>query len=327
MASLVRLATRGSELALHQTGIVATLLQAAAPEVRVEPVVVHTEGDRRAHEPLEVIGGQGVFVKEIQAAVLEGRADAAVHSAKDLPPLTPQGLVLAAVPERADPRDALVGLALSQLPEAAVVATGSPRRRAQLANLRPDLHFVDLRGNIATRLGRVLDGTAAAIVTAVAALERLGLQDRIAERLSLSRCLPQVGQGALAVECRADDHELRALLASVDDPLLRCCLEAERGFLSTLGAGCQLPVAAFAERIGAPGEPRMLLRGVIAAPDGSALVRGQIERAWPALLPGDPHPGPSGGDAGALGAELAHELLVERGGAAIVSWPEPGDHR
>jgi hydroxymethylbilane synthase len=208
-----------------------------------ELVIVETTGDRRQDVPLHVIGGQGVFVKEVQHAVLDGRADAAVHSAKDLPSVSADGLVVAAYTQRRDPADALVGRSLAELADGATVATGSVRRRAQLQLVRPDLQFVELRGNIATRLGRIPDG--GAIVMAVAALEVLGQTDRIAERLDPLTFVPAVGQGCVALEVRADDDESVALVASVDDPSTRHAVEVERAFLAELGAGCLLPVGAY----------------------------------------------------------------------------------
>jgi hydroxymethylbilane synthase len=304
----LRLATRGSPLALAQADIVVRAIAAVAEDEApaADLVVVRTEGDRRPEEDLDRIGGQGVFVKEVQAAVLDGRADVAVHSAKDLPPSTPPGLDLASVPVRADPRDALVGGALFELPTGALVATGSARRRAQLANLRPDLVFVGLRGNMGRRLARVEDGTVDAVVAAAAALDRLGWQDRVAERLPPSWCLPQVGQGALALECRVDDWEALALLEAIDDADAHRALDAERAFLGALGAGCSLPVAAWAvpDEAGAP--PRtatvrqIRLQGMIASGDGRMVVRDQL----------------SGDDPVALGVALAEHLVTERGALA-----------
>jgi hydroxymethylbilane synthase len=235
----LRVATRGSALARWQAERVAQLLHDDA-----ELVIVKTTGDQRADEPVHRMGGVGVFVKEVQEAVLDGRADVAVHSAKDLPAETPDGLLLAAVPERADARDALVGSTLAALPTGGVVATGSVRRRAQLAALRPDLGFAELRGNIQTRLDKASGFDA--IVVAAAALDRLELSDRIAERLSFADMLPQVGQGALAVECRADDDATRGLLAAIDDADAHLAVTAERAFLAELGGGCSMPVGAHA---------------------------------------------------------------------------------
>jgi hydroxymethylbilane synthase len=244
----LRVATRASALARWQAEHVAALVRSAEPSVQVELVPVETTGDARLDVPLHTMGGQGVFVKEVQQAVLEGRADCAVHSAKDLPSsFGPEGLVIAAVPERADPRDVLVGRALDDLDEGATVATGSVRRRAQLRALRPDLTFAELRGNIQTRLAKVPAG--GALVMAAAALERLGLQDHVAEVLPVERMVPQVGQGALAVECRRDDTAVRALLRSVDHVPARVAVETERAFLAVFGAGCDLPIGAHAPAV------------------------------------------------------------------------------
>ncbi len=218
---VLRAATRGSPLARWQAEAIAALVREHDPEVEVELVVVDTQGDRRLDVPIWELGGKGVFAKEVQAAVLDGRADLAVHSAKDLPSVTVPGLVIAAVPERGDPRDALVGSTLADLGEGAEVATGSLRRQAQLATARPDLRFVGLRGNMATRIAKAADHDA--VVVAATALDRLGLADQIAERLTTELVLPQVGQAALAVECREDDGPRRELLASVEHRDTRRC--------------------------------------------------------------------------------------------------------
>jgi len=206
-------------------------------------------GDRVQNRPIHEIGGQGVFTKEVQSAVQRGEADMAVHSAKDLPSgPSPDGLVLACVPERADVRDCLVGATLNTLRTGATVATGSVRRRAQLSALRPDLAFVELRGNMATRLEKVPPG--GAVIAAAAALHRLGLTDRIAQLLEPGLLLPQVAQGALAVECRGDDAEALEQLARIEDPVARRRVDAERSFLARLGGGCDLPVGALAADLG-----------------------------------------------------------------------------
>jgi hydroxymethylbilane synthase len=241
----LRLATRGSALARWQAEHVASLLAASGVDTTL--VFVETTGDLRRDVPIAQLGGQGIFVKEVEAAVLDGRADAAVHSAKDLQSTTAPGLVLAAVPSRGDPRDALVGRSLASLETGATVATGSVRRRAQLAWLRPDLTFVGLRGNMDTRLAKVdQPGGPAAVVAAAAALVRLGWQDRIAEYLEPVAMVPQVAQGALAVECRASDSPVRAALAAIEDSPSRRAVDQERAFLAELGGGCDLPVGAFA---------------------------------------------------------------------------------
>lgn len=262
-----------------------------------ELVVVDTSGDRRQDRPVWELGGQGVFVKEVQAAVLEGRADAAVHSAKDLPALTAPGLTIAAIPTRADPRDVLVGARMADLGPGAPIATGAVRRRAQLAWLRPDLTFVELRGNIATRLGRIPPG--GALVMAAAALARLELNPPVAEVLEPSMMLPQVGQGAIAVECRDGDRVTCEVLLAADDPATRTCVEAERAFLARLGGGCDLPVGAHA-RLGPAG---LRIEGLLASLDGRSVLRTACM-------------GPVG-DGPALAAGLAEELLGA-GGAGLL---------
>jgi hydroxymethylbilane synthase len=260
----LRLATRGSPLAKWQAGHVAELVRAASPALEIELVLVQTLGDVRTDVALDALGGHGVFAKEVQQAVLDGRADVAVHSAKDLPSVNVDGLVIAAIPARGDPRDALVGAALDELAPGATVATGAVRRRAQLRHLRPDLVFAELRGNIGTRLERVPPG--GAIVVAMAALERLGLTARAAEVLDVERMCPQVGQGALAVECRVDDESTLALLAEIDHASSRRAVEAERGFLSAFGGGCDVPIAAHTTEAG--------LRTFAAADDSSPPIIG-----------------------------------------------------
>lgn len=292
MPGMVRVATRGSALARWQAGRVAELLRRRDPDLGVELVVVDTTGDRRQDVPVWEIGGQGVFVKEVQAAVLDGRAEMAVHSAKDLPSVPTPGLVLAAFPERGDPRDALVGAALADLGPGATVATGSVRRRAQLSALCPGVEFVSLRGNIATRLGRVPRGGAA--VVAAAALDRLGLTGRAAEVLDATSMVPQVGQGALAVECRDGDGPTAGLLAAIDDAAVRRSVTAERAFLATLGSGCDLPVGAWARE----DRGQLVLNGVVEGPAG--LARGTAAGA--------------ASDPARLGRGLAEELLAQAGG-------------
>jgi hydroxymethylbilane synthase len=238
----LRLATRGSAQATAQAQAVADALMAAHDGLHVELVFVETLGDQRLDVPLHTIGGQGVFVKEVQRAVLDRQAHLAVHSAKDLPSVVAAGLQLAAYCERRDPRDGLVGATLQELAIGATVATGSVRRRAQLQAVRPDLQFVELRGNIHTRLGKLPDG--GALVMAVAAMEILSLTDRLAEVLPIEAFVPAPGQGCVAVECRVDDDATAELLAAVDHAATRAAVTAERAFLAELGTGCSLPVAA-----------------------------------------------------------------------------------
>lgn len=295
----MRLATRGSPLALLQARRVADRLAAVAGAPSIDTVVVRTTGDIRAEEPLSRIGGQGAFVKEVQTAVLHGRADLAVHSAKDLPSLTPAGLVLACVPERADPRDALVGARLDDLPPGAVVATGSVRRRAQLAWLRPDLSFVELRGNMQTRLERA--NAVGAGVLALAALHRLGLSGHVAEALDPGLVMPQVAQGALAVECRADDEQALAWLAAIDDVDAHRAVDAERAFLAAFGAGCTVPLGALAAVTSGGG---VSVRGMLARADGGVVL----------------HAAADGDDPHEVGTRLASLLLDDAGGRDLAPW-------
>ena len=266
----LRAASRSSPLALWQTSAVGDLLAEAHPGLVADAVPIRTRGDRLADASLADIGGKGVFVRALQAAVLDGRADIAVHSAKDLPSVTPDGLCIAAVPRRGEVRDALVGTRLEDLRAGAVVATGSARRRVQLADRRPDLRFADLRGNIDTRLAKAAGFDA--IVVALVAIERLGRRPPVLEALPIDLMVPQVGQGALAVECRAGDTELRDLLAAIEDPRTRRCVDAERAFLATLGGDCTVPAGAHARLVG--GEVHV--RGVLAAAEGDPLRRAEV---------------------------------------------------
>lgn len=281
----LRIATRSSAQARTQAEHLGAAVMAAHPGTLVEYVFVDTSGDLDRTTPLHELGGQGIFVKEVQRAVLDGRADVAAHSAKDLPSATAEGLVIAAFTARRSAEDALVGARLAELPEGATVATGSVRRRSQLARIRPDLVFTELRGNIATRLGKIPDG--GAIVMAVAALEILGLTDRIAEVLDVSTAVPMVGQGCVAAECRDTDAATTSLLAAVDHPPTRRALECERAFLAELGAGCSLPVGAHLALDGT-------FRAYMAATDGNDSV--QLEGS---IGPDDDHV--------AVGAAVARE--------------------
>ena len=238
----LRIATRSSAQARTQAENIGALIERMSPGVSVDYVFVDTHGDVNQTTPLHQMGGQGVFVKEVQRAVLDGAADIAVHSAKDLPSQTADGLVIAAVGERRTPNDALIGRSLDDLAIGATVATGSVRRRAQLMRMRPDLQFVDLRGNIQTRLSKIPDG--GAIVMAVAALEILGMADHIAQVLDIDVAVPMVGQGSVAVEARSDDKATLEILSAIDHVSSRYAVETERAFLAELGAGCSLPVGA-----------------------------------------------------------------------------------
>ena len=270
----LRLATRGSPLALHQADVVAQALRAGHGGLDVEVLVVRTHGDD-VSAPLDQIGGQGVFVTEVEAAVADGRADAAVHSAKDMTSIMTPGLVLAAVPRRADPRDGLVGCRLADLPPGGLIATGSARRRAQLAYLRPDLSFAEIRGNMERRVSRGEDGSVAAVVVAVAAMERLGWMHRLTDIVDPLDMLPQAGQGAIAVQCRADDAAILALLSAIDDPASHRAVRAERSVLAGLGGSCTVPVGAWAETVSGagPGPGPVLVHGLVASGDGRVVIR------------------------------------------------------
>jgi hydroxymethylbilane synthase len=290
---MIRVATRRSRLARTQAGQVADLLRARRPGIEVVLHEVVTKGDRVADVPLARVGGKGLFVKEIEEALLAGEADVAVHSLKDLPALIAEGLTIGAVPAREDARDALCARGarrLADLPRGARVGTSSLRRVAQLRALRPDLALEPLRGNVETRLGKLGQGLDA-VPVAHAGLLRLGLAQSATQIFAPEEMMPAVGQGALAVEARQDDGELLALLASFDHPETRHCTDAERALLRRLEGGCQTPIAAHATVEG----NGLRLRALVASLDGSRVVRG--ERSG------------SRTDAHLLGEALADELL------------------
>lgn len=268
--------TRGSELARTQTDEVLSLLRRLRPDLYVEVRIVRTGGDRDRSTPLSVIGGKGVFVKELEYALLNREIDLAVHSLKDLPPQLEPGLALAAITARADPRDALVsrgGLSLAALPVGARVGTGSARRRAQLLELRPDIEVIEARGNVDTRIRKAMIGEMDAVVLAAAGLSRLGRLGEAAEIFPTEVMIPPPGQGALAIEVREDDELLRLALGTIDDGTSHVCALAERAFLARLGAGCTLPVGAYARLDG----DTMRIWGMIATPDLSAIRRNVLE--------------------------------------------------
>ena len=296
--SELRIATRRSPLALHQAESVRERLAALGVASRL--VTLETSGDQRLDVPLVAMGGQGVFAGEVQRAVLAGEADVAVHSAKDLPSSAPAGLVLACVTERRDPADALVGRSLAGLGPGATVATGSPRRRALLLERRPDLNVVGLRGNMATRLAAVGRDGVDAVIAAVAALERLGATDLVAERLDPSWFVPQVGQGALALETREGDEAVLERLDRLNDHEAFVALKAERAFLAELGSGCAIPAGALAHASG----DAVSIAGVMIGIDGASSVRATREGV-------DPH---------AVGVALARHLRDERHGAELPGW-------
>ncbi|MFZ5889444.1 MAG: hydroxymethylbilane synthase [Myxococcota bacterium] len=281
MAELtVTLATRKSALALAQSRAFAEQLVQANPGLRVQELLVTTTGDRIQDRTLNEIGGKGLFVKEIEEALLDGRADLAVHSLKDVPPELPAGLVIGCYPLREDPRDVLVsrdGRKLTELAHASRVGTSSLRRRVQLELVRPDLHVEVLRGNVDTRLRKCREGVVDAIVLARAGMVRLGIAEQATEVLDASIMLPAVGQGALGIEHRSDDARVAALLAPLAHSDTKIAVLVERGVMRAVEGSCQTPVAAYAERAG----DGILLRGLLAEPDGSRLRRAEIRGAWP----------------------------------------------
>jgi hydroxymethylbilane synthase len=312
-ATPLRLGTRRSALAKAQSGLIADRVRELTGRP-VELVEITTYGDV-SREQLAQIGGTGVFVSALREALLSGEIDFAVHSLKDLPTAEPEGLVLAAIPRREDPRDALIardGLTFEQLPPGARIGTGSPRRAAQLnawaRSFGLDAETVPIRGNVGTRIGYVRSGELDAVVLAAAGLIRIGRIGEATELLDADHVLPAPGQGALAVECAADDAEMTARLAGLDDPRTRAAVTAERSLLAALEAGCSAPVGALADLLG-DGQvvTEMRLRGVVGTIDGSTLV--QLSTTGP--VPASPH------EAADLGRELAAEMLA-KGAAGLM---------
>jgi hydroxymethylbilane synthase len=299
--------SRGSRLALWQAEWVKARLSDLHPHAQISIEVVKTSGDVLKDVPLAVIGGKGVFTKELEEALLNERIDLAVHSLKDLPTILPEGLALPAITEREDARDALVlraGLTIERpsirnLPAGSVLGTSSPRRLSQLKNSRPDLLVKELRGNVETRLRKLDAGEYTAVILASAGLRRLGLADRISAPIEIEEMLPAVGQGALAVETRSADERVASLLAPLDDEETRAACTAERALLRALGGGCQLPIAAHA----VINQGRLRLDGLVAATSGETIIRDSLEGA------------PSAAEQ--LGTELAARLR-ERGAQGLI---------
>jgi hydroxymethylbilane synthase len=299
----VRIATRGSRLALRQAEYIAMRLRSLHPECRAELRIIRTRGDAVLDVPLAEAGGKGLFVKEIEEELLRGRADMAVHSMKDVPAELPGELVIACIPERGDARDMLLSLrhaSLDDLPRGASVGTSSLRRQAQLLRLRPDLRVVSLRGNVDTRLRKLTEGFCDAVVLAGAGLARLGLGAPHVIPLEPPDFLPAVGQGALGIECRADRRDLLEMTAPLEDKDTRVCVEAERAFLAALGGNCLVPVAAYARML----RPEHLdIEGMVSDTDGTGSLRDRR--------------GGNVRDAARTGRELA-ERLLELGAAEIL---------
>jgi len=296
VSATLRIATRKSQLALWQAEHVAGLLRSAHPGIAIELVPLLTQGDRIQDRSLAAIGGKGLFIKELEVAMEERRADLAVHSMKDVPADLPPGFAIGAVLTRADPRDALVAkngaMRLEDLPQGARVGTSSLRRQAQLQALRPDLKIDALRGNVDTRLRKLDEGGMDAIVLACAGLIRLGLGSRITARLDPKQCLPAVTQGIIGIECRGGDSPTLELLRALEDPATRLVMQAERAFSRRLGGSCQSPIAAYAELHA----DKIELHGLVAEPDGSRLLRDTLKGS---------HEDPEG-----LGLRLAERVLA-----------------
>lgn len=292
--SSIRIATRQSRLALWQAEHVASLLRAAHPSLEVELVKITTQGDRILDRPLADIGGKGLFIKELEVALAEGRADIAVHSMKDVPAELPPGMTLAAMLPRADARDAFVSTRFANwesLPQGARVGTSSLRRQCQLRLLRKDLVLTPLRGNVDTRLRKLDAGEFDAIVLASAGLIRLGLEQRIAQFIPVEHSLPAVGQGVIGIECRADDLHVLECVSVLNDRIAQTCIAAERAYGHRLEGSCQSPIAGYAELVGAD----IKVQGLIASPDGHTVFRDAVV-------------GPAK-DAAALGKALAERML------------------
>ena len=274
MTEAIRIGTRGSRLALWQANFVANSLRPFAGGQPVVLIEVQTSGDQVRDRPLSEIGGEGVFTKEIQRALLARSIDVAVHSLKDLPTVPVEGIVLAAVPQRGPARDAFVSHrygSVKELPCGAVVATSSPRRRAQLLHHRPDLRLIPIRGNVETRLRKLNEDNIDALILAEAGLARLELRDRITEILDEEWMLPAVGQGALGIECRADDTRLGPLIEQLDHIPTRCAVDAERSLLRSLGGGCNVPIGAIGQCDGRS----LTLQAAVLDPDGKNRIFGQ----------------------------------------------------
>jgi len=294
---LLRIATRGSQLALWQAEYVKARLEAAHENLHVELNVMKTRGDKILDVPLAKVGGKGLFVKELETALLEGRADIAVHSMKDVPMEFPEGLGLAVICEREEPTDAFVSndfASFDSLSQGACVGTSSLRRQCHIRALRPDIKIDFLRGNVNTRLAKLDDGQFDAIILATAGLKRLGMAERITEQLSVEQSLPAAGQGAVGVECRVDDDETRALLDVLHDEDTSICVRAERAMNRHLNGGCQVPIAGFA--LLEPGD-QLYLRGLVANPDGDQVLRAELRGSIE--------------DAESIGIRVAEELLKQ----------------
>lgn len=298
----LKIGTRGSKLALTQTNFVAEKLKKAIPKADIEICVIKTSGDIMQDVSLLTIGGQGVFVKEIEEALLSGSIDLAVHSMKDVPGETPDDLIFAAILPREDVRDVLVArdnIKMEFMPKGAKIGTGSQRRGAQIKALLPDVNIVPLRGNLDTRLKKIETENLTGVILAAAGLKRMGLAQKITQYLPVETMLPAVGQGALGLQIRKTDIELAKACAALNDTATAAEVEAERSFLRTLGGGCRLPIAA----LGILEKGRLSLEGMIAAPNGTTVIRDKISGTRE--------------EAEGLGKRLA-EIIMEKGGKRLL---------
>ncbi len=309
--STLTIATRQSPLALWQAEHIQSRLQALYPQLQVNLLKIVTKGDKILDTPLAKIGGKGLFVKELEQALYNQQADIAVHSLKDVPMLLPDGLTLGAYCQRANPTDAFVSnhyANLDQLPNGAIVGTSSLRRQCQLRHHRPDLQIESLRGNVGTRLSKLDAGNYDAIILASSGLERIGLNDRIAEELPIETSLPAVGQGALAIECRADDNAVLELLQPLNHDEDKLCLLAERAFNRQLEGGCQVPIAGFAQFC--PQSNHLYLQGRVGQSDGSVLLKAKQS----ITLDQEAQSADSEQQAEQLGVAVANQLLAQGAG-------------
>lgn len=269
--NLLRIATRKSQLALWQAKFIKQQLQKNFPDLNIDLIPIHTHADKHLDTPLFKIGGKGLFVKELEEALLNNDADIAVHSVKDVPSVLPVGLELAVFCKRADPRDTFISkkfTSLCSMPLGATVGTSSLRRQCQIAKLRPDIHLESLRGNVDTRMTKIQNGLYDGIILAAAGLERLGLSNAIQEYFSTDVIIPAMGQGAIGIECRSDDVEIKKIILQLDDLMTRQCVEAERAMNKEFGGNCQTPVAGYAHIEG----DQLYLQGMVGKPDGSLLL-------------------------------------------------------
>jgi len=304
MINKIRIGTRGSSLALWQAQAVASMLTEANPGLQIDITIIRTEGDKVLDTSLSIIGGKGVFTKEIEESLLRKEIDIAVHSLKDLPTQLPSGLAIGAVPKRHEPQDVLIarekGTTIESLRQGAVIASGSVRRKAQLLRLRPDIHIIDIRGNVNTRIRKFEESDWDGLLLARAGVERLGLEECISSVIPVEQLLPAVGQGALAIECREDDRATNEIISSINHSESNIAITCERAFLAGLGGGCKTPIAAYARLI----DGQLQLRGRVLSEDGQLCFEGADS--------GNPS------EAAGIGANLAKKMQTDIAGKIVI---------